>query len=109
VFLNNKVLSGLIMACGGPPEGPSSSSDNSMTNELAHHLGQVSLDASPILPVKVIKPARNFSLRNLEIMATIGNNSFSDGVCNADMFSQLATSCIESLMISAFPMHKWFI
>jgi len=79
VFLNkdfNKVQSGLIMACGSPPEGPSSSNDNSMTNELANHLGQVSLDASPILPAKVIKPARSYSLKQLEIMATIGNNGF---------------------------------
>ncbi|XP_065888744.1 cAMP-dependent protein kinase catalytic subunit PRKX-like [Dysidea avara] len=60
------------MACGGP----SSSSDNSLTNELAHHLGQVSLDASPILPAKVTKPVRNYSLKQLEIMATIGTGTF---------------------------------
>ena len=68
------------MACSGP----SSSSDSSMTmtNELTHNLGQVSLDvSSPILPAKATKPVRSYSLKQLEIMATIGNNGFFNGVC----------------------------
>ena len=57
------------MAFGGPP---SSSNEISTPNALAHHLGQVSLDSSPMLPTRLSKPARNYSLRELEIMATIG-------------------------------------
>lgn len=61
------------MAFGGSPSSePSSSNDSSTANALAHHLGQVSLDSSPILGTKLSKPARNYSLRELEIMATIG-------------------------------------
>lgn len=36
--------------------------------DLAHHLGQVSLDSSPVLTAKT----RKFSLRELEIQQTIG-------------------------------------
>ena len=61
------------MAFGGPEGGPpSSSNDISTANVLAHHLGQVTLDSSPMLPTKLSKPARNYSLRELEILATIG-------------------------------------
>ena len=62
----------LIMACGGPP---SSSNDISAANvlDLAHYFDQVSLDSSPMLPVKLTKPVpRNYSLRDLESKATIG-------------------------------------
>ena len=67
------------MACGGPP---SSSNDVSTANDLdlAHHFGQVSLDSSPMLPVKVTKPVRNYSLRELEIMATIGTQNISTNI-----------------------------
>ena len=68
-FLAIYILCELIMAFGGPP---SSSNDISEANALAHHLGQVTLDCSPMLSTKLSKPARNYSLRELEIMATIG-------------------------------------
>ena len=60
------------MASGGPP---SSSNDISAANELdiAHYFDQVSLDSSPMLPVKLTKPMpRNYSIRDLESKATIG-------------------------------------
>ena len=73
VFLINDFLAiypmNYIMAFGGPP---SSSNDISTANALANHLGQVSLDSSPMLLPKLSKPARNYSLRELEILATIG-------------------------------------
>lgn len=40
--------------------------------DLAHHLGQVSLDSSPVLTAKSPKFARKYSLRELEIQQTIG-------------------------------------
>lgn len=55
--------------------GPSSSTDSSTANALAHDFSQVSLDSSPMLPAKVSKPTRNYSLREFEIMATIGTSN----------------------------------
>ncbi len=40
--------------------------------DLAHHLGQVSLDSSPVLTAKSPKFTRKYSLRELEIQQTIG-------------------------------------
>ena len=40
--------------------------------DLAHHLGQVSLDSSPVLVAKTPKFTRKYSLRELEIQQTIG-------------------------------------
>ncbi len=40
--------------------------------DLAHHLGQVSLDSSPVLTAKAQKFTRKYSLRDLEIQQTIG-------------------------------------
>ena len=40
--------------------------------DLAHHLGQVSLDSSPVLTAKAPKYTRKFSLREMEIQQTIG-------------------------------------
>ncbi len=40
--------------------------------DLAHHLGQVSLDSSPVLAAKAAKFTRKYSLRELEIQQTIG-------------------------------------
>ena len=43
------------------------------TDDLARHLGQVSLDSSsPSLPSREQRSATKFSLRELEIMQTIG-------------------------------------
>ena len=42
--------------------------------ELAHHLGQVSLDSSPGLTPKVPKYTRKHSLKELEIQQTIGGS-----------------------------------
>lgn len=41
--------------------------------DLARHLGQVSLESSPVLTPKEPRYARKFSLRDLEIQQTIGN------------------------------------
>lgn len=46
--------------------------------DLAHHLGQVSLDSSPVLTAKTPKFTRKFSLRELEIQQTIGKREFVD-------------------------------
>lgn len=43
--------------------------------DLAHHLGQVSLDSSPVLTPRAPKFTRKFSLRELEIQQTIGKSS----------------------------------
>ena len=43
--------------------------------DLAKHLGQVSLDSSPVLGPRVPKVTRKFSLRELEIQQTIGKLS----------------------------------
>lgn len=43
------------------------------TDDLARHLGQVSLDSSsPSLPSREQRSTTKFSLRDLEIMQTIG-------------------------------------
>ena len=42
--------------------------------DLAHHLGQVTLDSSPVLTAKAPKFSRKFSLRELEIQQTIGES-----------------------------------
>ena len=66
------------MACGGHP---SSSNDISTANEsgLTHYFGQVSLDSSPMLPVKLTKPVpRICSLQGLEIIATIGTQNINN-------------------------------
>ena len=54
------------LSAASEPPGPSSGAA-----DLAIHLGQVSLDSSPVLP-KPAKFARKFSLRELEIQQTIG-------------------------------------
>ena len=43
-----------------------------LAQELVQQLGQFSLDSSPVLPAKVPKFTRKFSLRELEIQQTIG-------------------------------------
>ena len=42
--------------------------------DLAHHLGQVSLESSPVLTAKTPKYTRKFSLREMEIQQTIGES-----------------------------------
>ena len=64
------------MACGGPPSSSNGTYDTANELDLAHHFGQVSLDFSPMLPVRLTKPVRNYSLRELEIMATIGTQMY---------------------------------
>ena len=45
--------------------------------DLAHHLGQVSLESSPVLTAKTPKYTRKFSLREMEIQQTIGESLLS--------------------------------
>lgn len=47
-------------------------SDSMSATELARHLGQVSLESSPILGPREPRYTRKFSLRELEIQQTIG-------------------------------------
>ena len=47
-------------------------SDSTTATDLARHLGQVSLESSPVLSHKETRYARKFSLRELEIQQTIG-------------------------------------
>ena len=54
-----------------PPDMNSSSSLMS-TAELAHHLGQVSLESSPVLSSRASRRTEKYSLRDLEIQQTIG-------------------------------------
>ena len=54
------------------PPGPSSGAAPDHSLDLARHLGQVSLDSSPVLTPKPTKFTRKFSLRELEIQQTIG-------------------------------------
>ncbi len=49
-----------------------SSFTETTTMDLARHLGQVSLDSSPVLGPREPKVQRKFSLRELEIQQTIG-------------------------------------
>jgi hypothetical protein len=71
------------MACGGDinfvdeeesmqHQPTPSTTDSISATELARHLGQVSLESSPILSAREPKFARKFSLRELEIQQTIG-------------------------------------
>ena len=48
---------------------------------LAHHLGQVSLDSSPVLTAKTPKFTRKYSLRELEIQQTIGWRARAGDTC----------------------------
>ena len=54
------------------PPGPSSGAALDHSLDLARHLGQVSLDSSPVLTPKPTKFTRKFSLREMEIQQTIG-------------------------------------
>ena len=47
-------------------------SESISATELARHLGQVSLESSPVLSAREPKFARKYSLRELEIQQTIG-------------------------------------
>ncbi|XP_064393943.1 cAMP-dependent protein kinase catalytic subunit PRKX-like [Halichondria panicea] len=53
--------------------------------DLAHHLGQVSLDSSPVLAAKAAKFTRKYSLRELEIQQTIGTGTFGRVVLARDI------------------------
>ena len=46
------------------------------TMDLARHLGQVSLDSSPVLGPREPKVQKKFCLRELEIQQTIGNYGY---------------------------------
>ena len=54
-----------------PPDMNTGSSLMS-TAELAHHLGQVSLESSPVLTSRASRRTEKYSLRDLEIQQTIG-------------------------------------
>ena len=65
------------MAFGGVPVyGSSTTAAHAVAEQqaaaLAHHLGQVSLESSPVLSAKTPKFTRKYSLRELEIQQTIG-------------------------------------
>ena len=55
---------------------PVNLSDSTTATDLARHLGQVSLESSPVLSHKETRYARKFSLRELEIQQTIGELYF---------------------------------
>ena len=57
------------LSAATPSDSPGPSSGAA---DLARHLGQVSLDSSPVLTPKPAKFTRKFSLRELEIQQTIG-------------------------------------
>lgn len=63
------------MAFGGPGVpvyGSSTAAQEATASQLAHTLGQVSLESSPGLSPKTPKFTRKYSLRELEIQQTIG-------------------------------------
>lgn len=57
------------MAAGGGFHFPT---PEQQATTLAHQLGQVSLDSSPVLSAKAPKFSRKYSLRELEIQQTLG-------------------------------------
>lgn len=63
------------MACGGGEMTDLTEEEEQMATDLAKHLGQVSLaSSSPELPSKESRVGHKFSLRELEIMQTIGES-----------------------------------
>ena len=63
-----------LSSTSGSSELTSSTQPMAAALDLAHHLGQVSLDSSPVLTAKTPKYSRKFSLRELEIQQTIGES-----------------------------------
>jgi protein kinase X len=87
------------MACGGDinfvdeeesmqHQPTPSTTDSISATELARHLGQVSLESSPILSAREPKFARKFSLRELEIQQTIGTGTFGRVVLTRELTSR---------------------